>query len=389
MEKNIIHYFEQYRPEGIVRDKLLSYTSEQENTCLYWSKLLETQGLLLTEEKAGKIIVFITSKKTKATWDLLLQIPETNDFDIYYLEDELYDDIQLFFEVYSQPETNHVLVRRKHIQSGNKFYKTIQPISSKKDIIYKSLKEIKSLSGRIRNRRCLLEGSLLVERALNNNSRIEYIVVTSQSFDDKIKNIIDIAKEKKISVYEMNQGLLSGLTDSHPTPNIVCCMQVEEKTVEEFRFLGDTRLLIIDSISNPDNLGMILRTADAGGVDAVVLIGSSIHYLNRNVVRGARGAIGKLPIFVCEGEAEKNFFKQLLEYGFQIIGMSARAENEAFFALEYKERAAFIVGNESNGIRSEILEQATDQVRIPMAPGQSSLNVAISAGLVIYELVRK
>lgn len=275
-------------------------------------------------------------------------------------------------------------------------------ISSKKDFIYKSMKEIKSLSGRIKNKRCLVEGTLLVERALQLGIPIDYIVTTSHNTvtknsntvtknsdrEDKSKEIIRLAVEKKVPVYEMTQGLLSGVTDSHPTPNIVASIQVMEQSISDFCFSSDTSALIIDSISNPDNLGMILRTADASGVDAVILIGDSVHYLNRNVVRGARGAIGRLPIFICDNKQEIEFLRLLKENGFQIIGMSARAENENFFDLKYMRKVAFIVGNESYGIREEILQQTSEQVRIPMASGQSSLNVAISAGLVLYELVR-
>ena len=145
--------------------------------------------------------------------------------------------------------------------------------------------------------------------------------------------------------------------------------------------------LILDGIANPDNLGMMLRTADASGVDAVILLSESTHHFNKNAIRGARGAVGRIPIYFCNNDFA--LMETLQEHNFKIMGTSARFEADNFYEAGYDaENVAVIVGNESNGVRKEILEQCTDYVKIPMVDGQSSLNVAVAAALILYECGR-
>ncbi len=142
-------------------------------------------------------------------------------------------------------------------------------------------------------------------------------------------------------------------------------------------------ILIADGIANPDNLGMLLRTADAAGASAVILLSNSTHYLNKNAIRGARGAIGRLPIYFAADDLA--LLAKLKENSFQILGTSARFEAANFFDVSYEKNCAVIIGNESVGVRKEILDACTGYVKIPMAAGQSSLNIAVAAALMVYK----
>ena len=349
--------------------------------------VFEMQGMMLCFEEKKSCTVYLSAKRTKALWELLYQMPDYKEILLYYEEAEWQSDLSLFLEGNAGAEGQYFF--------GKKRYKGVRrengtgkiPITSKKDFVYKELKEIKNLSGRIRSSGFLLEGDLLVRRALLSHLTVHGIYITEEKDDQK--EILSIAEEKEIPVYIISKGLFAGLTESYPVPSIAAYTASFEKPVHSFAYERDKNLLIVDCISNPDNLGMILRTADASGVDGVVLLGGGIHYLNRNVIRGARGAVGKLPIYYVPEDEEKAFLGKLQKQGFQMIGMSARVQNEDFFELSYKDKVAFIVGNESHGVRKEILEECNELVRIPMACGQSSLNIAISAALVMYEFVRK
>jgi TrmH family RNA methyltransferase len=144
-------------------------------------------------------------------------------------------------------------------------------------------------------------------------------------------------------------------------------------------------LLIADSIANPDNLGMVLRTAEAAAVDSVVFIGEGASPFHKNCVRAARGAVGRSSLAYCE--SPEVYFRQLIAAGFEILGATARA-NKNLYDFELAAPLALVVGNENEGIREEILELCTNLVKIPMAPGQSSLNVAVATGIILYELAR-
>lgn len=188
-----------------------------------------------------------------------------------------------------------------------------------------------------------------------------------------------------INHYKISDGLMGVITQTRPLPSVVASIHYTIRDISSFHLGARNHLLITDCISDPDNLGMIVRTADASGVDGIITMGYGAHIFHKNCIRAARGAIGRVPILgSC---SDFDLLYQLKLKGFKIIGTSAKASGD-FYSLAFGSSIAFIVGNESNGVRSEILDSCTQVVRIPMAPGQSSLNVGVATGLLLYELVR-
>jgi TrmH family RNA methyltransferase len=131
---------------------------------------------------------------------------------------------------------------------------------------------------------------------------------------------------------------------------------------------------------------MVLRTADAAGVDSVVVAGAQADPLHKNCVRAARGAVGRIPIFGCSDLPA--WLVDLCPAGIRVVGTTAHAPRSLFDAL-MPLPLAVVVGNEQRGISQAVLEVCTDRVHIPMAPGQDSLNVGVATGVVLYELVRR
>lgn len=393
MEKEKIkNYLSELPAASIVRKEIERILDAE--GMIFVSRMFGIQGILAAEERESVLHVWLSASRTKAAWELLMYLPREKETTLHFEEDFFEAEIPLFFETLPEHGMKTATGKRRGLIRSPGMSGRNRAIVSKKDERYKELKELKSLSGRIRNSRFLLEGSLLTERALKQNLTVEAVYMTSQS--DKNETLTEIQRlciERGAPIYEISQGMLASITDSKPTPSVMAKVFSSEKVFgredAKFHFVQDRNLLMIDCISNPDNLGMILRTADAAGIDGVILLGNGIHYLNKNVIRGARGAIGRLPIYVIEDSLQSELFHCLKENDYQIVGMSARAENEDFFQETYSNKTVFIVGNESNGIRKEVLEQTDIQIRIPMAEGQSSLNIAVSAALVMYEIVRQ
>lgn len=176
------------------------------------------------------------------------------------------------------------------------------------------------------------------------------------------------------------------LTTSRPMPAVMAAVAVRLRSSSELWSSSATRLLVADGLQSPSNLGMAIRTADAAGVDAVVVAGANADPLDKHSIRAARGAVGRLPIFACEKLPEWLDF--LRDRGFEVVGATASAGTTIYEAPLNLPLAA-IVGNESEGIRREVLERCSSTVAIPMAPGQDSLNVGVAAGILLYELVRR
>lgn len=262
-------------------------------------------------------------------------------------------------------------------------------IVSKKDEIVSELKKLTTLKSRIETGHVVMEGFLLVSRALKDHLQVEKVVYADDIEDEQRMEIIHACEESGIPYYRTGRGMMSAMTTTTPVPEVMCSVRIKAHTQNELIISKKKNFfLVLDGIANPDNLGMVLRTADASGVDAVILLSPSTHHFNKNAIRGARGAVGRIPIYHCNDDFA--LMKTLQEHHFKILGTSARFEASNFYDVCYSyDNIAVIVGNESNGVRKEILDRCTDYVKIPMVGGQSSLNVAVAAALVLYEYDRE
>jgi TrmH family RNA methyltransferase len=144
-------------------------------------------------------------------------------------------------------------------------------------------------------------------------------------------------------------------------------------------------LLIAESIEKPGNLGTILRSADASGVDAVIVCDRCTDINNPNVVRASIGTLFSVPVVEASSEDTRAW---LSEHGIQSLAATPYADQD-YTAVDMTVGTALVVGSEQYGLKDEWLKQATHQVVIPMLGQCDSLNVASAATILLYEAVRQ
>lgn len=142
-------------------------------------------------------------------------------------------------------------------------------------------------------------------------------------------------------------------------------------------------VLVLDGITNPGNVGMILRTAVAFGVGAVVLPRAGVPDVGPLVVKASSGVALHAPVFSCGTAGEG--VARLRGLGFRVFGLAARPGAASLWSAALPEQVAFVLGNETHGLSVEVDEL----VSIPMAGGVESLNVAVAAGVLCAELARR
>ena len=157
-------------------------------------------------------------------------------------------------------------------------------------------------------------------------------------------------------------------------------------TAELGRDAPPQRLLVLDGVTNPANVGMILRTATAAGLDGVVLPHQGVPDVGPLVIKASAGVAYRASIL--RAPTAEDALALLTDAGFAILGLDGSAE-ASVFGLEVPERAAFVLGSETNGISPQTDAWVHERVRIPMAGGVESLNVSSAATVVAFELVRK
>ena len=362
---------------------------ESDGAECYISTINIVQGIMIVDRTCSECLIAVNSER--AVRDLIRRIKNYEEFDFYF--DKIYYSVikEYIYCRIEDSETFHIKGQRKADpdQTGQSIkVRGERLIANKKDEVVSEFKKLTALKSRIETGHIVIEGSLMVKRALKDNLTVEKVVFSDSILPEDKQEIITLCEENSIVYYRVSQGIMSVMTTTNPTPEVICTAKIKNLDQNEL-IISDKKnfFLILDGISNPDNLGMVLRTADASGVDAVILLSPSTHHFNKNSIRGARGAVGRIPIYFCSDDFK--LMDVLLKHNFRIWGTSARFEASNFYDISFaSDNLAVVVGNESNGVRKEILDKCTDYVKIPMVEGQSSLNIAVAAALVLYEYDR-
>ena len=249
-------------------------------------------------------------------------------------------------------------------------------IDTKKHAVILEYKEIEKLHTGF-----IIEGERLVKRAVDDGLMLKSIIYSSKSPLEKDGYI----KKAYCGCYSSNEGIMSAVTSSRPVPSEIAVCIMPHYSLDSILYGEYTSLLVTDNIQNPDNLGLVIRTADACGADAVIVTGTGAAPYHKNCVRASRGAMGRLPVlYYPDG---KSILAKLKSYGIAIIGTSAHAQTMLRDA-DSPEKFAAVIGSESFGISPEVFEFCDTMLKIDMARGQSSFNVAVAAGIILNRLIK-
>lgn len=257
---------------------------------------------------------------------------------------------------------------------------TIKKISSNH---LKEISKLKQKKYRQENNSFLIESEKLVIEALNSNWNIKEIYITNKNFQliDKIKNKLG---SKKINCFELNEKEFSKISNEVSPSGVAALVEKKKYELKNIFRTIPAIIPVFENISDPGNLGTIIRSADWFGFDCIVISKTSVEITNPKVVRASMGSIFHINIF---DEVDIKFFlNKAKQIGYKIFGTTLNGKNIAKF--EYKERTILIFGNESKGISDEIKKICDDFVSIPSFGFAESLNLAISASIIFYELKR-
>ncbi|WP_370944431.1 TrmH family RNA methyltransferase [Amycolatopsis sp. cg5] len=147
-----------------------------------------------------------------------------------------------------------------------------------------------------------------------------------------------------------------------------------------------SRVLLLDGITTPANVGMILRTATAAGLEGVIVPRRGVAALDPMVVKASAGVAFRAPVLRCGTAREAA--EMLVEAGYGLFALGAKARSSVF-DVDLPQRAAFVLGGETAGVGAEVGELISEWVSIPMPGDVESLNVSAAAAVLSFELVRR
>lgn len=235
----------------------------------------------------------------------------------------------------------------------------------------------------------LIEGKNLCKEVLSANCSIKFIIY-DPSMEMEFSSLLHLAAQKKIPLKTASRKVLDQICSTISPPGIAACIKWKNTEFSAESAATLNRLLILDEVRDPGNMGTLIRTADWFGIGGIICGEKSLEIINPKVVRGSMGALFRLEIWEKVSLAEA--LPGLIREGFELIGTDihtkkvvTRSELSKFGNLS---KVALILGNEAHGIRREILKLCQHRVAIPGTGSSDSLNVAVAGGILMFNLAK-
>ena len=186
-------------------------------------------------------------------------------------------------------------------------------------------------------------------------------------------------------IIEIPQHLYDKVAYRGGTEGVIAEMHCKDLSLDNIKLKEDPLIVVLESVEKPGNLGAILRTCDAAGADALLVCDPLTDLFNPNLIRASLGAAFSVPTVACSREDAISF---LQSRGIQILTAQLQ-DSELYYDIDMKRGTALVMGTESTGLSDVWRKAANAHIRIPMLGMVDSLNVSVSAAVLLYESVRQ
>lgn len=251
------------------------------------------------------------------------------------------------------------------------------------------LKEFKRLQKsrryRYKMQQIALEGPNLIREALKAGLTPSVVFYTGVYFESEGKKWLS-GLNPSVKQFELTLPLFKKISDTE-TPQAVAAILPfnPEKSMKIPAGLMQL-VLVLDKIQDPGNMGTIIRTAAAAGVDVIYYTSGSVDPYSQKVLRATAGTIFSLPIELIREPL--TLIRNLKRQKMQLVAADAHSD-QAYWSADYRQPTVLIIGNEAAGISPELIEETDFSIAIPLAENIDSLNASIAAGVILYEIIRQ
>ncbi len=187
------------------------------------------------------------------------------------------------------------------------------------------------------------------------------------------------------SVVEIPERLYRKVAYREGTEGIIAEVEYKALTLEELQLPENPLIMVLESVEKPGNLGAVLRSADAAGAHAVLICDPLTDLYNPNLIRASIGAVFTVPTVACTSEEAIAF---LQARGIQILTAQLQ-DSSLYYDTDMRRPTALVMGTEATGLTERWRQVASAHIRIPMLGALDSLNVSVSAAILLFEAVRQ
>ncbi len=246
----------------------------------------------------------------------------------------------------------------------------------------KLIHRLRNKRGRQSESRFVVEYPRDIRRALQQGYELDFLLACPALAESQAKDFL--AGRDAI---EVNPQILKRLSYRENPSGLLAVMKTKRaRSLRDLNWSNlDTAILVVDP-RKPGNIGALLRTGDAAGIDAMILVDCALDIYNPNIIRNSAGACFSQNIYQLNSEEAIACFK---ERGFQLIAADGRGES-SLFCLDLGPKTAIVLGTEAAGLGAKWLQICDRRVRIPMVGSLAdSLNLSVCGAIFMYELLRQ
>ncbi len=242
---------------------------------------------------------------------------------------------------------------------------------------------VKNAKARRKEGLFVIEGERIVSEIPEGTLRECYV---TQDFmtDDRLSKIFSY----KVDPTVVSDQVFAKMSDTQSPQGILCVCEAKKEQADDFlegRKRGPLKLLVLERIQDPGNLGTMIRTAEGAGFDALIADENTVDVYNPKVARSTMGSLFRVPLFYVSDLV--GTITQLKNNGITVYAAHLKGETD-YTDEAYEDRMAVLIGNEGSGLSDEITDKADRLVRIPMKGKLESLNAAVAAALLMYNTLK-
>ncbi|MGQ0483154.1 MAG: TrmH family RNA methyltransferase [Pseudonocardia sp.] len=259
-----------------------------------------------------------------------------------------------------------------------------QTITSAANPVVKRVRALADRRARRREGAFVVAGVQPVRCAVEAGWELETLLVVPDRLPESAAGMVADRRAAGTAVVELAESLAARLSERDTPPGLLAVVRCRDAAVPEAVGPEDV-FVALDRVANPGNLGTVLRTADAAEAAGVILLGDTADQYAPAAVKASMGSLFAVP--VCRMPDAEALFGWAGAVGASVVATSGYAER-AHWAGTYRTPTVLLLGNEGEGLPAEVLARADHTVRIPMGGTAESLNLAVAAALMLYEVRR-
>jgi TrmH family RNA methyltransferase len=257
----------------------------------------------------------------------------------------------------------------------------MEKITSLQNMLVKQAQAMRESRERREQKMTIIDGAREIRRAFEAGIMLNRVFYVQGKQDELLKRLT----ANKIETIEVSDKVMEKLAYGERHEGIIALAETSYYSLKDLRLSANPLVVVLESLEKPGNLGAILRTCDGAGVEAVLVCDPKTDVYNPNVIRSSTGVVFKIPV-VCATPEE--IFSFLKAKKIKICASTPSAP-KTYTQVSFKGAWALVLGNEDQGLSDYWLVTADMTVKIPMNGLADSLNVSISAAIILYEALRQ